>query len=175
MDRLQVPRYAAKMQMKSPAVTPLRERPYDFFFIAAFACFTVTCIAFDSLNALGVPIAPDSPNAVARLTYELYAKDADLLLAANPFWVQLELWISTFVFAPFYVAAIYAIVKGKDWIRIPSVIFATAMVYSLILYLGAQFAPPYVSPNPAKILGANLPYALIAVLFALRSNRRSTR
>jgi hypothetical protein len=123
---------------------------------------------FDALNALAVPIAADSPNAIARLTFELYAKDTDLLLAANPSWVQLELWISTFVFAPFYVAAIYALVRGRDWIHVPAMLFASAMVYSLVLYLGAQFSAPYVSPNPAKILGANLPYALIAVAFAYR-------
>ncbi|MCC6808998.1 MAG: DUF2781 domain-containing protein [Deltaproteobacteria bacterium] len=160
--------------MQAPApltVRPLRERPVDLFFVVAFATFCCTSIFFDSLNAFGIPITPDADNAIARMTYELYAKDTDLLLAANPWMVQLELWISTFVFAPFYVAAIYALVKGRDWIHIPAIAFAAAMVYSLVLYLGHQFVPPYVSPNPVKVFAANGPYALIAVAFAYRMRK----
>lgn len=159
--------------MQAPARTlpPLRERKVDLFFVCAFAMFTVTCILFDSLNALDIRIAADATNPIAKLMWDLYAKDGDLLIAANPFWVQLELWISTFVFAPFYVAAIYALVKGRNWIHIPAIAYASAMVYSLILYLGSQFAAPYVSPAPVKILAMNLPYALTAVAFAYRMRK----
>jgi hypothetical protein len=161
----------ATVETLEAGVIPITKRPVDLFFVCAFFAFLCTSILFDSLNALNIPISPTSDNALARLTYELYAKDTDLLLAANPFWTQLQLWISTFVFAPFYVAAIYALVRGRDWIHIPAIAYASAMVYSLVLYLGAQFAEPYRSPNPMKIFAANLPYALIAVAFAWRMRR----
>jgi hypothetical protein len=160
------------MQATAPqALKPLTKRPIDLFFVCVFAVFTCTSIVFDSLNALNVPLSATSDNALARLTWELYAKDTDLLLAANPFWIQLMLGVSTFVFAPFYVVAIYALVKGRDWIHLPAIAFASAMVYSLYLYLGAQLAPPYVSPAPFKVLAANLPYALVAVAFAWRMRK----
>lgn len=161
------------MQAPARTVLPLRQRPIDLFFVCAFACFVTTSVIFDSLNALNIRIAPDATNPIARVMWDLYAKDTDLLLPANPFWVQLELWISTFVFAPFYVAAIVALVRGRNWIHIPAIAYASAMVYSLVLYLGAQFSEPYLSPAPAKILAMNLPYAIIAVLFAYRM--RSSR
>jgi hypothetical protein len=152
-------------------VRPLRERPVDLFFVVVFSCFICTCILFDALNALNVPISPTSPNALARLMYEHYAKDTDLLIIANPFWVQLQLWVSAFLFAPFYACAIYALVKGRDWIHIPAIAFASAMTYSLVLYLGAQFADPFVSPAPVKILAANLPYAIVSIAFAYRMRK----
>src|SRR5689334_19711102 len=108
--------------MSSPAkpkLLPLRQRPVDLGFVVAFACFTVTSLFFDSLNALDVRLVVDSPNTLARWTYLYYAKDTDLLLIANPWLVQLMCWISAFVFAPFYLMAIYALIKGKNWIHLP--------------------------------------------------------
>src|SRR4051812_7351424 len=104
-------------------VKPITQRPVDLFFVVAFGVFIITCVFFDSLNGLNIPISPTSGNAFARLTYEIYAKDSDLLLIANPFWTQIVLGISAFVFAPFYAVAIYALVKGRDWIHIPAIAF----------------------------------------------------
>ncbi len=155
-------------------VRPLRERPVDLFFVVVFSCFICTCILFDALNALDVSISDTSSNALARLLYQHYAKDTDLLVVANPFWVQLQLWVSAFLFAPFSACAIYALIKGRDWIHIPAIAFASAMTYSLILYLGAQFSAPYVSPAPVKILAFNLPYAIVAIALPTACAKRTT-
>src|SRR4051794_34829258 len=101
---------------------PLLQRPVDLVFAIVFACFTVNCLAFDSLNALGIPLAGDSPNPLARATFNLYAKDADLLLIANPWLVQIECFISVFLFAPFYLVAIYALWKQRAWIHLPAIV-----------------------------------------------------
>src|ERR1700677_744035 len=48
-----------------------------------------------------------------------YGANHDPLLLARPAWWKMTIWIDSLFFGPYYVAAIYAFTKGKDWIRVP--------------------------------------------------------
>jgi len=52
----------------------------------------------------------------------------DPVLLARPAWWKATIWIDAVLFGPFYALAIYAYARGKDWIRLPSVIWASVML-----------------------------------------------
>src|SRR5215470_16763451 len=108
------------------AGTSLRDRPGDWFFVAAFSGFTLSSWLSDIVPALGLPITPDSPSALARATY-FYAQDADPLLIANPFYLRISCFISAFVFGAFYPVLVFAFATGRNWIRVPALAYAAAM------------------------------------------------
>src|SRR5262245_23048518 len=113
---------------------PLRDRPADLAFAAFFAFATWSSWFSDIVPALGMTIAENSPSRLGRLTY-FYAKDADPLLIASPFYLRISCFISAFVFGSFYPVLVYALVTGKDWIRMPAIIYASAMTYGMLMFL----------------------------------------
>jgi EXPERA (EXPanded EBP superfamily) len=68
----------------------------------------------------------------------------------------MTIWIDNLLFGPFYVVAIYAFVKGKNWIRLPSVIYASMLLTNVIIILGEEYAGQYASPDFPMVLLANL-------------------
>jgi len=87
----------------------------------------------------------------AHFTYPLWpppAVDAihwwgrtyDPVLLARPACWKVTIWIDAVFFSPFYIAAIYAYIKGKEWIRIPSIIYAS-MLLTVVLVIVAKTIP----------------------------------
>jgi hypothetical protein len=83
----------------------------------------------------------------------------------------------------FYLVLVYAIVRGRDWIRLPAVFYAGMVVMGTGVYLavgllgdaplfhlacGPDSRYDYTFVNAAKSLAYNLPYALTAVLLVVR-------
>ncbi len=58
--------------------------------------------------------------------------------------------------------------KGKEWIRIPSVFYAGMLFATVVVILGEEKAGPYASPNFAMVLLANLPWLLFPFVIAAR-------
>jgi hypothetical protein len=55
---------------------------------------------------------------------------------ANPRFVQLEVgFVSALLFGLFYLVRIYAFVRGREWIRLPAILFAGMIVMDTTLYL----------------------------------------
>ena len=46
------------------------------------------------------------------------------------FWYRATIWIDSLVFGPFYVFAMWAFWKGKNWIRVPSFVWAGRRMYA---------------------------------------------
>ena len=80
----------------------------------------------------------------------------------------MTIWIDAVFFGPFYMAAIYAFTKGKDWIRIPSVIFASVMLTNVTIILGEEFMGEFASPNILAVVGANASWVIIPLLLIWR-------
>ncbi len=98
---------------------PLKQRPFDLFLAVVFAVFAVTTAMADFMPSLGVELTPDSPNFLVRMNYA-YAADTDPLFLRHPFWMRLVTGLSAFVYAPFYVVLVWALVKGKNGIQLPA-------------------------------------------------------
>lgn len=154
----------------TPANLPLKERKIDIFFAIIFLVFALTSGISDAIPTLGIPITADSPNALARANY-WYAIDADPLFMNAPIWMRIVTGLSTFVYGPFYFLLSYCLVKGKNGIQLPAVIYAT-MISTItgIIVFGVEFfgEPQYQTTNAVKFLAFNIPYVAIPILLLVR-------
>ena len=146
---------------------PLRDRPADLALAAFFTFATWSSWFSDIVPALGMTIAENSPSRLGRLTY-FYAKDADPLLIASPFYLRISCFISAFVFGCFYPVLVYALVTGKDWIRMPAIVYASAMTYGMVMFLCFEFFGPLPPTRLAWFAFWNLPYLVVPLLLAYR-------
>ncbi|MDP1827175.1 MAG: emopamil-binding family protein [Archangium sp.] len=152
---------------------PLAERRIDVFFAVIFVVFALTSGISDAVPTLGIEMSPDSPNPLARANY-WYAIDADPLFMHPPVWMRFVTGLSTFVYGPFYLLLAWALVKGKNWIQLPSVIYAT-MISSItgVIVFGVEFfgEPGLRTQNPVKFLAFNLPYVVLPILLLVRMRK----
>jgi hypothetical protein len=154
----------------TPHVRPLRERRGDWFFVLAFAFFTWSSFFSDIVPALGLPIVADSPNLLVRGVW-LYAEDADPLLIANPHYMQISTFISAFVFGPFYAVLVWSFVRGWNGIRIPALMYVSAMTYGMVTFLWNEFAGPMPPTRLGWFFGWNLPYLFIPLALGWRMRK----
>lgn len=159
--------------MTTPENLPLRERKLDIFFAVIFVIFAITSGISDAIPTLGIEMTPDSPNPLARANY-WYAIDADPLFLHPPVWMRLVTGLSAFVYGPFYLVLSWCLVKGKNAIQLPAVIYAT-MISTItgVIVFGVEFfgEPQFRTLNPAKFLPLNLPYVLIPILLLVRMRK----
>jgi EXPERA (EXPanded EBP superfamily) len=151
----------------------LRERRIDIFFAVVFAAFTVTSLISDLLPTVGVNFSHPSSNFFVNSNY-WYAHDADPLFMNPPDWMRIVTGLSAFVYMPFYVVLVYALLTARNWIQLPSVIYATmiATITGVIVF-GVEFFGDTATRthNPAKFLAFNLPYVLLPLLLLVRMRR----
>jgi hypothetical protein len=116
-----------------------------------------------------------------------HARSQKLSPVSNPRAVQISVgFVSALVFGGFYLVFIYALVRGREWIRLSTFFFAGMIVMSPIVYLAVGIlgdAPlfalacgpgsgfDYKSPNPLASVAMNGFYSLVALLFAARMRR----
>ncbi|MDT7801180.1 MAG: hypothetical protein QOI78_4613 [Actinomycetota bacterium] len=149
---------------------PLRERKIDVFFAVLFSAFTVTSLISDLLPTVGVDFSQPSDNFFVNSNY-WYAHDADRLFMHPPDWMRIVTGLSAFGYMPFYVVLVFALVTGRNWIQLPSVIYATMIVtLTGVVVFGVEFFgdPAMRTGNPAKFLAFNLPYVLVPLLLLIR-------
>jgi hypothetical protein len=152
---------------------PLRQRGIDIFFAVVFAAFTVTSVISDLLPTVGVDFSHPSTNFFVQSNY-WYAHDADPLFMNPPDWMRIVTGLSAFVYMPFYVVLVIALLSGRNWIQLPAVIYATMIVaLTGIVVFGVEFfgEPATRTQNPVKFLVFNLPYVLVPLLLLIRMRR----
>jgi emopamil binding protein len=154
-------------------ILPLRERRVDVFFAVVFAAFTVTSLISDLLPTIGVDFSRPSDNFFAQSNY-WYAHDADPLFMNPPAWMRIVTGLSAFVYMPFYIVLVISLIRGWNWIQLPSVIYAT-MISTItgIIVFGVEFfgEPEFQTQNPVKFLAFNTPYVLIPILLLIRMRK----
>jgi hypothetical protein len=154
----------------APRPLPLDRRPSDWFFIVCFSCFAFSSFFSDAWAGLGVRFAPDSASFWARANY-WYAQGTDPYLLANPIHLRVQTLISGFVFGPFYLLLVYAFATGKNWIRMPAIIYVSAMVYGMCIFLGSELFGDLPPTNFAKFAAFNVPYLIVPLLLGYRMRR----
>ena len=116
------------------------------------------------------PIWP--PRMVVDLVH-WWGNNFDPALMARPPWWKATIWIDSLFFGPFYIAAIYAYTKGKEWIRIPSIVYASVLITNVTIILFEEVAGPYASPSLGIVLFANASWLIFPLLIIWRM--RDTR
>ena len=152
---------------------PLAERRLDFAFIVFFAInlgFITYVVDIEQLtiadaNHFTYPLWP--PHIFVDLIH-WYGRNFDPPLMAREPWWRATIWIDVLGFGPFYAFAIYAFIKGRNWIRLPSLLWAAVMVTNVTVILFEEFLGPHATPRPGVVLFANLPWLFLPPILVAR-------
>ena len=147
---------------------PWYRHPLDRVLVPLFATFFVTSLVFDRLAALDL-VAPDSADILGRALWA-YGNAYDPLVAENPLFLRVMSGISAFLFGPFYVVVIYALIRRRNWIRTPAFIYAISILYSMVVHVAVELLWPRPPPHLAMFAAVYLGYALapLALIWRLR-------
>lgn len=140
----------------------------DRFLALAFAVFALTSATIDAYLALGIRFDAQSENPVIRIIYSLYVEGNDFLLMENPLFLRVQAGISAFVFGPFYVLLAYCLLRRRNWIRIPALMYVASMVYGMAIVLCVQFMGERPPGDLLVFSLGTLPYLLIPLLLGWR-------
>jgi hypothetical protein len=87
----------------------------------------------------------------------------DPLQNARPMFWQATIWLDAIFFGPFYLVAAYAFIKGKDWIRIPTIIISSILFTNVFIILFEEIWGVYCAKNLPLVLLENAPWLLFPV------------
>lgn len=158
---------------------PLRERPLDIAIVAYFLFnilfityfFDLEQIVIPNVSHFSYPAWP--PPFLVNLSH-WWGRTFDPLLLARPVWWRAMIWIEVLTFGPYYIVAIFAFVKGKSWIRMPSVIYSAVMLTNVTVILSEETWGPHASPALLAVVGANASWVIFPVLIIVRMWREGS-
>jgi hypothetical protein len=119
-------------------------------------------------------------------TWYWYASSFDPIFLDTPLWLRIMCTIDAYLFGPFYLVLIYALVREQNWIRIPALLYGAAIVYSTAVYFGYEFFDQAnrAEANLLAVFLVNIPFTFVPLLlmwrmrrpnpFGLRSIRKQT-
>ncbi len=159
------------------APIPLSRRWFDGLFVAFFLVNLLFITYIVDIEQIIIPDPahfeyPIWPPAPLVDLVHWWGRTYDPLLLARPPWWQATIWIDSLFFGPFYAAAIYAYLKGKDWIRIPSIIWASVMMTNVTIILSEEIFGSHASPQLAIVILANLAWFVFPIAVIVRMSRR---
>ncbi|HEY6275525.1 MAG TPA: hypothetical protein VIX86_04265 [Streptosporangiaceae bacterium] len=162
----------------SPArrVIPLRRRWVDWVLIAFFAVnlfFITYFIDIEQLtvaNAFHFHYPAWPPPAIVNLVHS-YGRHYDPLLMARPAFWRMTIWIDVLWNGPFYVAAIYALARGREWIRVPALIWSGSMTAVVLIILAEEHSGIHRTPHFGYVLLLNLPWLALPLATIIRMAR----
>jgi hypothetical protein len=154
-------------------VIPLRQRKLDWFFIGFFLINLLFITYIVDIEQLIIPdpyhfTQPLWPPAPMVKMIHNYGTTLDPLLMARPQWWKNTIWLDVVFYGPFYVAALYAFIKGKSWIRIPAIFYSGMMFADVFIILGEEIAGPHATPHLPIVLLLNLPWLLMPIFLTRR-------
>ena len=161
--------------MNSPI--PLSRRRADWVILAFFLINILFITYVVDLEQLVISdpshfTYPAWPPAFAIDAIHNYGRTYDPVLIARPAWWKVLIAIDVFFFGPFYVVAIYAFWKGKEWIRIPSIIYAAALITDVMVILDEELYGVHATPHPEVVLALNAPWLLVPIFILVRMGTR---
>jgi hypothetical protein len=160
-------------QVQTRRPIPLSRRKVDLLFIAFFLInlgFITYIVDLEQIVIadpvrFAYPLWPPAP--LVDLIHN-YGKALDPLLLARPVWWRATIWIDAVFFGPFYAAALYAYIRGRDWIRMPTVIWASVLMTNVTIILFEEVAGPSATPQLPLVLLLNLPWLLVPIAALIR-------
>ena len=117
-------------------------------------------------------VPPFWPPRAAIALIHWWEKTFDPLLWARPAWYRATIWIDVLLFGPFYAVAIYAFARGREWIRLPSVLWAGMMLANVTIILFDELLGAHASPHPMVVLAANASWLVVPMLVLWRMARK---
>jgi len=157
--------------MRQPV--PLSRRKADWVFLGFFL-FNLLFVSYNiSLEQLVVA----SPDRFAYPIWPLppvidavhwWGRSFDPLLMARPPFFRATIWVDVLYFGPFYAAALYAFVRGRDWIRNWALVWSGLMFANVNAILFEEWLGVHASGTPWIATLANLAWLVFPFLVAWR-------
>jgi hypothetical protein len=97
-----------------------------------------------------------------------YGHHFDPVLIARPAWWRATIWIDALFFGPFYVFAIYAYARGKDWIRLISIVWASVMLTNVSIILFEEVCGEHPSPQLPRVFLSNAAWVIFPLIVLWR-------
>jgi hypothetical protein len=152
---------------------PLRERRIDWLLLVFFAInlgfityiVDLEQLVIADLSHFEYPIWP--PRIFVDLVH-WWGDTFDPLLIARPPWWRATIWLDSLLFGPFYAVAIWAIAKGREWIRVPAIFWSGVMFANVSIIMFEELLGPHRTPAPFVVTFANLPWWLLPFVVAWR-------
>src|SRR5690242_16725662 len=112
----------------NPGTSPLKRRPADillllFFFVSLFYVALIIDIEQLMIADPSNFAYPVWPPAFLVDHVHWYGNTFDPLQVARPAWWKACILHEMIFFVPFYPFAIYVFIKGRDWIRVPALLY----------------------------------------------------
>jgi len=92
----------------------------------------------------------------------------DPLLMARPVFFKVTIWLDNLLYGPFYLVAIFAYWKGKEWIRLPSIIYAVSMMSGVIMILSEEAFGIHQTSHLAIVVLANISWIIFPLIILFR-------
>lgn len=139
---------------------------FNLFFISYL--FDIEQIVIVNTAHFTYPVWP--PRFIVDLE-QWWGHHFDPLLNARPVWWRATIWIDALFFGPYYAFAIYAFLKRRNWIRVPSIIYASVMLTNVTIILSEEIWGQHATPHLAAVVGANASWVIIPILMLIRMSR----
>jgi len=155
---------------------PLKRRKIDYLIIAFFILNLgfITYIVDIEQIVIPDPYHFDYPVWPPRPFVDMvhnYGQTIDPVLMARPMWWRMTIWIDALFFGPYYALAIYAFIKGKEWIRLISFIWGSMLITNVLIILSEEIAGTTPTPQLPLVILLNLPWLLMPMLVMYRVGR----
>lgn len=157
-------------------VVPLRLRPLDVVLLGFFAVNLLVISYVVDLEQLVIadpesftyPVWP--PPAAVDLVHWWGHHYDPTLMVREPWW-KATIWIDQILFGPFYVAAIWALAKGREWIRVPAFVWSGLMFANVTIIMSEEYWGAHPTPDRLVMTAANLPWWTLPVVVVARFAR----
>jgi emopamil binding protein len=155
---------------------PLRRRRVDWILLAFFAVNLFFITYFVDIEQLTIANPyhfsyPLWPPKYFVDTVHNYGSHYDPLLMARPAFWKMTIWIDVIWNGPFYVAAIYAITRAREWIRVPALVWCGSMAAVVLIILSEEYSGVHKTPHFGFVLALNLPWLLLPLGTLIRMAR----
>lgn len=145
------------------------QRKVDWLFIAVLCFFIFTSFLIDVPYVLAIFFGIELP--MIPLLLQPYLDAADPLMASAPPFLMVAVFLSGFVWGPFYLFLIRAFIRQQAGIRIPVFIYCGAMTMAMLMIFAEELyshVPGWQTPDVIAFMATNLPYLLMPVALAIR-------
>eukprot|EP00830_Metopus_es_P021908 TRINITY_DN941_c0_g2_i5.p1 TRINITY_DN941_c0_g2~~TRINITY_DN941_c0_g2_i5.p1 ORF type:complete len:234 (-),score=41.01 TRINITY_DN941_c0_g2_i5:14-715(-) len=152
---------------------PLSKRLFDIPFIIFFLfnllfvtyIIDLETLVIDNPHKFTYPIWP-TPIMVDIIHW--WGKTFDPVLLARPVWWRATIWLDVFLFGPYYVFALYAFIRGRDWIKVPSFVYSGILFANVAIIMMEEMCGPNKTHSPTAVWIANLPWLLFPLFIIAR-------
>jgi hypothetical protein len=161
---------------------PLRRRRWDLVFVGYYLLnltFITYLVDIEQLviadpASFDYPVWPPAP--LVDLVHWYGSNHDPLLMARPPFW-RMTIWIDVLYFGPYYLLAIYAFVRGRDWIRVPALVWSGLMTANVLIILMEERYGQWAAPRFGFVLALNAPWLLmpLATIWRIRRDHPFTQ